>query len=132
MPVDVQWHPAWPLLILTYTGVVTPTEYAALTALRRRMVDHGPAAILVLADLNAFEALAAEAPLPPGETLLDFAQVWHTLVVLPAGLHAQLAGAIRSPAPPPRYAVSLYPDLASALAQAEALLPALPSRTDSS
>jgi hypothetical protein len=95
------------------------------------MVDHGPDVILAIADLHAFEALSDNDLLRAGETLLEFAQVWHTLVVLPAGLHARLAGAIRSPAPPPRYAVSLYPDLASALAQAEALLPNLTGRADS-
>jgi hypothetical protein len=127
MPVDVQWHPTWPVLIITYTGVVTAAEYAALNEQRRRMVDHGPEAILVIADLYAFQALSDTDVFPPGESVLRHSQVRHTLVVLPADLHARLAGAIRSPSPPPRYAVSLYPDLTSALAQAETLLPGLMS-----
>lgn len=89
MPVQIEWHPAMPVLIATYSGILTPEEYRAMLTRRTALLAEGEAQVVMVADVAELEAFAGVEKVR-WRTVLADQKVMHVVLVLPSRLMAMV------------------------------------------
>ena len=118
MPVELQWHPALPVLVATYSGMLSAKEYYAMCDRRLKMLLDGPEQVILVADTQPMEGFRDALAVDLRENILLHDKVYCTLIVLAEDLHHKLARAMLSD----RYPVQFFPDSSAALDFAETLI----------
>lgn len=120
MPVQLEWHPTLPILIATYSGVLSPDDYQTMYKRRQAMLQEGPSHIIFLVNLQQMESLSEIAKIRRGDNVIYHNKVYKTLVVVKPDLYRSLRRAITDTA---GYdlPVVFFRDTDTALAQAETL-----------
>ncbi len=121
MPVELTWHPSLPVLIATYTGLLSSQEYRQMFDQRQDMLEAGPEKVILLADLRGLEGFPAASAVDLCRNILMQAKVRCVLVVIPDDLYRSVSRAILDPA---RQGLRAYvfSNFDQALACAETLL----------
>ncbi len=99
MPVQLEWLADHPVIMLTYSGVLTAQEYRAMLGKRATMLGKGGDSLIVVADVTRFEAFTApEQARGPG--VLAHPRVKRLVLVLPPRLYQMVARTTAQPANP--------------------------------
>jgi hypothetical protein len=118
MPIRLEWHSELPVLQATYSGVLSPNEYAAMCRQRAEMIHEGPEHIVLVMDAQKLEGFPDAGTIKRCESVLHSAKVYRLLVVIPNDLYHRLSGAIITHS---ELLVHFYPDLDHALDDAQRL-----------
>lgn len=95
MPVDLQWHSQWPVLVATYTGTLTPKAYAAMCDKRWAMLADEPDRVILLVNAQGLEGLRDVASFVRDDAILHDERVVCTLVVLPEDLYHRVTRTVK-------------------------------------
>jgi hypothetical protein len=114
MPVELQWHSELPVLMATYTGILTPKTYTAMCDQRYAMLDDGPGPVMLLADMQALEGVRDAVSFQRDNAVLFDERVRSTLVVLPEDLYRRVMRAVNADEQQ-HYPVQFFSDIDSAL-----------------
>lgn len=118
MPVALEWHPELPVLLATYTGDLSPTDYRAMLDQRLRMLADGPDHIILLADTRQLTAFPESGSGQLGENILIHDKVAHAFVVLQGEYYRRLFRAMRTDLTR-HYAVYFFDSVDQALSAAQ-------------
>jgi hypothetical protein len=121
MPVNLEWHPALPVLVATYSGALTSGEYYAMCDQRKAMLKSAPDRIILLVDTRQFEGFPDADVIRLRENVLTHKKVICTLIVLPTSLYHALTKHLSALADP-AHRVRFFEDFGAAVAHARAAL----------
>lgn len=119
MPFAIHWHPSLPVLLMTYSGVVSAEDYTAMCTRRRQMLDEHGGQVVLVVDVQAMETFMGDSVRPCENILLD-ERIVRAFIVLPQDLYRKLSRNFRHT---PRRALraAFFDSLETALAEAESL-----------
>ncbi|HVO70771.1 MAG TPA: hypothetical protein VMT24_12040 [Aggregatilineaceae bacterium] len=120
MPVELRWHPKLPVLLATYTGVISVKDYYAMCDGRLDMLRKGPDRAILLADVQSLEGFPDLEPSQRGENILLHEKIARTLIVLDSSFFRRLSRSM-VPDPEQTYPVRLFSTVEEALVEAKTL-----------
>jgi hypothetical protein len=109
-----------PVLMATYTGVISVKEYYTMCDGRLDMLRKGPDHAILLADVQSLEGFPDLEPSQRCENILLHEKIARILVVLDSGYFRRLSRSM-VPDPEQRYLVRLFSTVEEALAEAKTL-----------
>jgi hypothetical protein len=120
MPVQLEWHPSLPVLVATYSGVLSQDEYQSMNKKRQAMLQAGPRQVILVANTQEMEAFPDSPKVRRGENIVTNDKVYKTLIVFKPDLYRSVMHAIRDTAEFD-LPVAFFRDEDAALARAESL-----------
>jgi hypothetical protein len=121
MPVELTWRISWPVLIATYSGLLSSQEYNQMFDQRQAMLEAGPERAILLTDLRGLEGFPGARAVDLDQNILTHVKIRCVLVVVPDDLYRRVSRAILDSSHPGLRAY-LFPDFNQAIACAETLL----------
>ncbi len=121
MPVDLEWHPSLPVLVVTYKGSLTAKEYDKMCDERTKMLKSGPSQVILFADTRQMQAFPDAESAVLRESVIRHAKVIRTLVVLEDKLYRRIKRSLLDDKED-GYPVSFYSDADLALIDAQTLV----------
>ena len=121
MPINIEWHSNLPVLIVSYSGIVTAGEFRQLEQQRNAMLSERSEPVMLLADMREMERLADALAIQSSEPSFQYPNVSYILVVLSPRLYRVLLRAIEDTAEYD-YPVRFFMEVDAALAAAETLI----------
>jgi len=91
MPIQIEWKHKLPILVLDYSGNLTPKEYYDMCAKRQKMLDEGPEQVVLVADTQNLEGFPENKIVEICETILNHPRVNTLMVVLRKNLYQNLS-----------------------------------------
>ncbi|MBN1201754.1 MAG: hypothetical protein JXJ20_07865 [Anaerolineae bacterium] len=94
MPVNLEWHPSLPILLATYSGVLSTDEYYMMSEQRQTMLNNGPDQIILVADMRQMESFPDSLEIDLCENVLTHEKIHRVLIVSMNGLYSILRNAV--------------------------------------
>lgn len=105
MPFTIAWHETLPVLIVTYRGELSLSEYRQLVKKRAELLRGGPEQTVIVADMREFDGFPDAEVVHDSENVTRLDHVRATLFVVEAAPHKRL---LRSVVHDPDQRLSTY------------------------
>ena len=92
MSVELNWHSNLPILIATYSGIMTPKAYATMCSQRRKALAERDSHVILLLDMQQLEGVRDAQTIVAENPLCD-RQVYHIVIILADDLYERVVRA---------------------------------------